>query len=366
MTIRYPDYSNCLVNLACSILRYFGAEIQHASLPVMDALLEKNRTNVVVMLFDGMGVDALNKLLPADSFLRLHCRSEISSVFPPTTTAAVTSVESGLTPAEHGWLGWSLYFSEVDKIVNALTNTDRETMKKAADYHVAQKFLPYTSIFEKINDAGQARAYSVSPFGTNRIVSHDELYPEVKRLCAEEGRKYIYTYWGEPDGVMHNMGCYSEEARQWVLSINSKVEELCGSLKDTLVIVISDHGHCSLSHMYISEHPAVEAMMIRPITIESRAAGFYIKPECRDAFPAAFREAFGDAFLLLSRQDVIRMQLFGGGPPHPKFEELVGDFLAIAVADYGIVQNRRSRQFLSNHAGLTEQEMMIPFIVAET
>src|SRR5665648_355708 len=91
MTIQYPDYNNCLVNLACSILKHFGAHPQHATLPVLDSLLKKQYTNVVVMLFDGMGSEALEFHLPEDSFLRRHCTADISSVFPPTTTAAITS-----------------------------------------------------------------------------------------------------------------------------------------------------------------------------------------------------------------------------------------------------------------------------------
>ena len=38
----------------------------------------------------------------------------ITSVFPPTTTAATTSMLSGLNPNEHGWLGWDLYFKKED------------------------------------------------------------------------------------------------------------------------------------------------------------------------------------------------------------------------------------------------------------
>jgi len=44
----------------------------------------------IQMLFDGMGSDALIHHLPEDSFLRRHWTADISSVFPPAATAAVT------------------------------------------------------------------------------------------------------------------------------------------------------------------------------------------------------------------------------------------------------------------------------------
>lgn len=366
MTIQYPDYSNSLVSLACSILKHFGAQALHTTLPALDVLLEKQYKNVVVMIFDGMGSDALSYHLPEDSFLRRHCTSDISSVFPPTTTAAVTSVESGLTPVEHGWLGWSLYFSEIDKIVNALTNTVEGTNIQAAAYHVAGKYLPYKNVIDKINEAGQAKAFSVSPFGTNRVHQHDELYQTVKSLCRQDGRKYIYSYWFEPDSTMHDKGCYSSQARNWIIAINNKVEDLCLGLEDTLVIVTADHGHCNLRYEIISEHPEIENMMERPLSVECRAAGFYIKPMYMDLFPSAFHEAFGDNFLLLTRQELIDRKLLGSGTAHPKINELAGDYMAIAVSDVGIVQHHGSNRFLSHHAGMTEQEMSIPFIVFES
>ena len=47
---------------------------------------------------------------------------------------------------------------------------------------------------------------------------------------------------------------------------------------------------------------------------------------------------------------------------HPKFEEFIGDYLAIAISDKGIVYPKNSSQFISNHAGMTEKEMKIPLI----
>ena len=65
-----------------------------------------NIKNIVLLLFDGMGISVLEKHLAPDSFLRKHLVCPISSVFPPTTTAATTSVLTGRTRIEHGWLGW--------------------------------------------------------------------------------------------------------------------------------------------------------------------------------------------------------------------------------------------------------------------
>ena len=98
----FVDYHNSIVNLACSILEYFGAESEHSTLKDVDELLKYKYKNVVILLLDGLGVDALQYHLSENSFFRKNLIKEYSTVFPPTTTSATTSIESGLTPLEHG------------------------------------------------------------------------------------------------------------------------------------------------------------------------------------------------------------------------------------------------------------------------
>ncbi|GFP77008.1 alkaline phosphatase family protein [Clostridium fungisolvens] len=358
----FVDYNNSIVNLACSILKYFGAESEHNTLKEVDELLKDQYKNVVVLLLDGLGVDALQYHLSENDFFRKNMIKEYSSVFPPTTTSATTSIESGLTPFEHGWLGWSLYFSEINKIVNAFINTDKDTEIQAADYHVASKFIPYKSIYEKIRVAGMANAYSVSKFGSNKIKTFDELTDEVERLCATSEKKYIYGYWENPDSLMHEFGCYNSLVTENIKELEEKVSDMCKRLSDTLVIVTADHGHCNLKHYVLTDYPKLITMLKRPISIETRSIAFYIKEEYLNDFPIEFKNNFGDEFLLYSKEEVIQKNIFGFGKMHPKFEEFIGDYLAIAVSDKGIVYSQESKQFISNHAGMTEQEIKIPLI----
>ncbi|MEQ8156642.1 MAG: alkaline phosphatase family protein [Clostridiaceae bacterium] len=365
MDIKFPDYDNSIVNLACSVLKHYGAKYNHPALPIFDNYLMKDYKNVVVMVFDGLGTDALEYHLEEESFLRKHLAAEISSVFPPTTTAATTSMESGLTPVEHGWLGWSLYFSEIDKIVNAFINTVKDSDEIAADYHVAGRIIPYKNIYDIINETGNAKAYSVSPFGTNKVSLHAEMFQEVERLCDLDGNKYIYAYFPQPDSDMHEYGCYSEEAASWVKELNRGAEEMSRVLKDTILIITADHGHINLKYKFLTDYPEILRMLIRQISIENRAACFYVKDEYKEKFPEEFYKVFGDDFLLFSREKVIEGKLFGDGEEHPKFQSFVGDYLAVAISDKGIAHSHESAQFVSNHAGITRKEMMVPFIAVE-
>lgn len=361
----FPDYKNCPVNLACSVLKEFGAAYTHPTLAFMDALMRHTYQNVVVILLDGMGMDALEYHLAADGFFRRTLKGEMTSVFPPTTVAATTSIETGLTPAEHGWLGWTLYFEEVDKLVNVFPNVDKYTNRQAADYHVAERCIPYESIHEKINGAGVGRSHVVAPYGPGKVRDADEFFARIRALCTSGGRKYIYAYWDEPDSLMHDTGCRSQEANAYIRMLEEKTERLADELSDTLLIITADHGHLDVSYSLITDYPEIEKMLVRPLSIESRAAVFYIKDDYLNVFPAAFREAFGKDFNLYTSEEIRRMELFGNGTPHKKFDAFVGDFLAAATGETCLIYDRTSKQFVSTHAGLDAREMRIPFIALE-
>lgn len=356
------DYNNSIVSLANSILKHFGAKNEHGTLQDIDKLLDQQYNNVVVLLLDGMGMDALEYHLGEDSFFRRNILREYSSVFPPTTTSATTSMESGLTPMEHGWLGWSLYFNEIDKIVDAFINMEKDTERPAANYNVANRYIPYKSIYDKIKEAGQANAYSVSHFGSNVIESFDELTDEIVSLCQTSERKYIYGYWEYPDSLMHMEGCHSPKVTKSIKEIQVKVEKMCEKLSDTLLIITADHGHGDLKHYVLSHYPKLVSMLKRPTAIEPRAVAFFVKEEYMKDFPEEFNKEFGKEFLLYSRDEVIENKIFGDGVIHPKFKDMLGDYLAVAIEDKGLVWSNRSYQFASHHAGYTDRELRIPLI----
>ena len=107
MEIKYPDYNNSIVNLVCSIQKYYNLkDIKHSTLPDVDKILqEKKPRNLVLMLFDAMGISILNRYAEQSPFLRSHIIRPLTSTFPPTTVAATASVSTGLTPLENGRLG---------------------------------------------------------------------------------------------------------------------------------------------------------------------------------------------------------------------------------------------------------------------
>lgn len=361
-----PDYSNCGLNVACSVLRHYGAAIAHPTHPVVDRLLAGKRyKNVVLMLFDGMGMRTLAEHLPPNAFLNTHIACEMTAVFPSTTVAATTTIESGDAPCEHAWLGWSMYFHQMNRIVDVFINRDTLTGEPVTDYRVTARYIPYKTICERLHEAGGVQASIVSRYGTVCIDTLDDLFDTALSLCRAEGRQYIYTYWGEPDHTMHDIGCVNDEIQAIARDINARMEAFCEAVgEDTLVLATADHGLIDCEQVYVCDDADLPGFCVRPPCVEPRAAAFYVKPEKLADFPAAFEKAFGrEHFLLMKSDEALEMGLFGKGARHPALRGFLGDYMAIAIDKFSIMWDRSAHIFAGMHAGLTPQEMRVPLIV---
>ncbi|WP_289291606.1 alkaline phosphatase family protein [Sporofaciens musculi] len=366
MKQKFPDYDNGIFNLANSILNEFTLpEEGRQGLKGFASYLAKNYENIVVILLDGMGTAIMEKNLDENGFFRTHFKNSYSSVFPPTTVAATTSMISGSMPCCHGWLGWDCYFPKLNKNVTVFLNTETGTKTFAAPYHAAHTFCGYQSVVSRICANG-GQAYEVTPFAEPFPKTFDELCEQVKTLCKKSGKKYIYCYWNEPDATMHDKGCYSDQARQVVRRLEGQVQELCNDLKDTLVIVTADHGHMDSQCVAITDYPKIMECLVRMPSIEPRALNLFVREEKKAQFEEEFQKEFGEKFLLWTKEEVLSRKIFGTGDEHPDFREMLGDCLAVAVDDLTIFNTRKEAEtVIGVHAGLTEDEMTIPFIVIE-
>ena len=259
-----PDYKNCIVNLANSMLKKFNAEPHGEPLPLLEPYLKKGYKNIAVILLDGMGKVIMERHLAEAGPFRSHLAGIYTSTFLSTTTAATTSVMSGLQPCEHSWLGWDCYYPQVDKNVTVFLNVEQGTQNQAASYNLAQTLTPYENVVDRIKRHGTA-SYLVAPF-TDRQNNNsiDAICAQVKKLCEKPEQKYIYAYWNQPDGVLHGNGCGSELTKQTMLELEAAVSRLASELTDTLVIVTADHGHIDTTQVWLTE----DEMLILLIVFE--------------------------------------------------------------------------------------------------
>jgi len=384
MKITYPDYKNSSVNLSNSILKHYNLKTNHPTLQIVDEALAKNYKNVVLLILDGLGTNLMQQHLAADAFLRKHKVKDITSVFPATTTAATTSLLTGMVPAEHGWLGWDLYFKSVDKTVTTFLNTIKDKAgKQAANYHLAQTELPITTIIDQINHSKAASGYWLSPFADDVLAAAvkpdakkfinlidydlnnlDILFDNIKTLCTTAEQKFIYAYSLEPDSLMHQFGTNDQRITEIINYLDKKTAQLSKQLDDTLLIITADHGHITAGeYFFLNEYPKIKKMLRRQTSIESRCVNFFIKASKHADFEIEFNKNFSDYFILYTKQEVKDNQLFGPGIPHEKFETFLGDYLAVAISDKSIMDQRVVNPLKGTHAGVLAAETVVPLVM---
>ena len=360
------NYNECLTNLSCSIRKYYGLDYKHNTLDYIDKLLEqKSPENVVLILFDGMGSKILDRVLDNDSFLIQNKYKDITSVFPTTTTAATTSVLTGLDPVEHGWLGWNMYIKPIDKTITLFLNVEKGKEEVCEEFLKVKSKLYSKNIIDEINKTEKASAVKLLPFGENKYNNIDEMFDKIEDMVSKTGKKFIYAYSDEPDGTMHDLGPDSEEVRKLIIGINDKVEKLCSKLKNTIVFVIADHGQVKVNNIFIENYPDIYNMLERTTSLENRAISFKIKDGYKDKFVALFNQMFGKYFKLCGKEEVIKKNLFGYGQANELFEDAIGDFVAFASESNMALLTNGSTPLCGMHGGNSDEEVYIPLIIID-
>lgn len=357
------NYKECLTNLACSIRKYFELDYKHDTLNYIDNLLETYKPdNVIVILFDGMGSKILDRTLDRESFFIKNRFKEITSVFPATTTAATTSIRTGLNPVEHGWLGWNTYIPPIDKTISLFLGSEKGKDEICKEFLKVKNKLVTDTIVDEINLNNKFTAIELFPFGDSKYDSLDDMINRIETLTKVAGKKYIYAYDDEPDHTMHDLGPNDSVVKNLIKERNDKVEKLCERLEKSLIIIVADHGHLKIDNIFLKNYPELLNMLERTTSIEQRAVSFKIKQNMKVLFKEKFNELFNEDFDLYEKEEIISSKLFGDGIPNELFNEAIGDFIAIAKSNKCLLTYGDDILY-SHHAGYTEDEIYVPLIL---
>lgn len=374
-----PNYNKCILNTITSILKYYNVSTNHNSLKELDKILENKYRNVVFLILDGMGEHILKNISP-EGFFSKNDISCLTSVYPSTTTAALTTYYSGKPPIETGWIAWSQYFKEYGRAIDMLKHRESYKGDSIADakINVFEDIVNYKTVFDQIEEVNpDMEAYEIMPTYADkkskrsiRADSIDEIVAGIKMLCEAKGKKFIMAYSDNPDGILHKYGTDSKETRDFILETEEKIKKMCKNLgNDTIVVISADHGHKNIEKAYtLLDYPEIQECLIMPASLESRVLTFWVKDNMRNEFEKRFNDNFKGEFWLMTKEEFLNERHFlGYGTKHPKVDDFIGNYIALSTStsiirlETFLAEGKKVKK--STHCGLTKEEMEVPLIV---
>jgi len=359
-----PDYAGpCINNLVPALL----GRAPGAPMPAwMPAPLVGAR-QVVLLLLDGLGWEQMQErrdLLPT---LCSMTGGWIHTVVPSTTATALTSVALGLTPGEHGVVGYRIDVH--DEVLNVLRwSTPRGDARRAvppAQFQPVPPFLggdvPVVTRAE-FNGSG----FSLAHLAGTRHVGYrasSTLVVEVRRLLRA-GERFVYAYYDGVDKVAHEYGL-REHYDQELKATDRLVGDLLHDLPAGAVLLITaDHGQVDVGANILS--PAEEVLTrAERQSGEGRFRWLHARPGQAGELYDAAHEAHADQAWVVTL-DQIRDEGWLGPRLSRQALERLGDVALVAREPVSFDDPADSGPFelVSRHGSVTPAEMRVPLLAA--
>lgn len=360
-----PNWKKSNLNISATLAEYLGAPNTNSTLPLLKKELDKNYKNVVFICLDGLGIHPIKKNLDKNSLLRKNIKQVLTSTFPSTTTNATTALTCNKLPLEHGWLGWSLHFDQIQRNLDIYLHKDSQTGEAVDyDYPIYDNGDCYFDHATKEIEVTPVMPIYVKTKSENKkiaITNEFELCSAIKSVCEREGKQFVYAYLNEPDYTMHDFGVTSSEAKEKIESIHREIEKLYNQVEDTLIIISADHGHIDIEgHIDFYKDEEMNALLKCPAYLDGRTPAFIVKDSKHKEFEKKFKKKYGKDFKLRKSADLIKKGYFGD---RGIYGYLLGDYIGIGTFTHKqFLNNDKTPHFKGHHTSLTE-EMLVPLIM---
>lgn len=373
-----PDYKNSLVNLMGTIVKHLGGKPKYA--PLKKFRLTKKK-NTVLLVIDGLGYNYILKH-GKDTQFQKYLRNSMTSLFPSTTSCCIPAFYNGLAPQQHAMTGWFVWLKEIGKVSCVLPAKSRLGKEKFREWGFDhRRIFDQKPIFEQI----RCKSYVLLPrwlhgeefnqiyAKKSKVIGYNTMagfFSQIKKTVNKPGKKFLYAYWPYYDTTAHKNNVNSKTTKEHFLELDKHLKKLAEGLKDTNLIVTSDHGMCDCSKWIIlNDHPQLMKTLSIPLCGEPRAAYCYVKPDKVKEFESYVKKKLGKYCDFVKSSKMIKDGWFGTGKPNTKLRDRVGDYVLIMKDGYSIkdwLWDEDKYKLKGVHGGVSEDEMLIPLILIES
>jgi hypothetical protein len=324
---------------------------------------------------------------------------KLTSQFPSTTAAHMTTIHTGLPVGVHGVYEWFAFLPKVNRIIAPLLFSfagDAAPDTLLASGVAGSDVYPESDFYPTLRDAGVTahvalpreiaastpagillRYATVHPFGDTA-----EGVSAVGAALARPGHGYGFLYLPNVDAAMHHLGPDDPGVEQLIDETLTAFEQglLRGSVPEgTLVLITADHGMAAIEpsrSLYVNElWPEITDHIPvgddgRPLAPagSSRDLFLHTAPGSHEHVRSTLQTLLEARAEVHSVAELMREGVFG---PiiSDTFRDRVGDVVVLPFpgeAVYWSDPPRFTQPYRGQHGGLTPAEMEIPLIAFVT
>jgi hypothetical protein len=360
-----PDYEGA--GLQAVIPSVLGHLAGTSSLPEWFPAAAGDASQVVLLVLDGLGAQQLHARPGLAPLLSSGDGRAITSVAPSTTATALTTLATGMVPAEHGVVGYRVALD--GKVMNVLQwSLDGADARVRVPAHV---FQPRPSFPGATGPVPVVTRYDYGPTGfTAAHLGPAELHPWYTpaglvtgvRQLVRAGAPFVYAYYEGIDKVAHAQGLgehYDDELRA--------VDRLVADVLDVLpagaaLVVTADHGQVDVGSS-IAVLPAEIMLDVTLISGEGRFRWLHVVPGAQDDVAAAALDLYGTEAWVRTRDQIVEDGWLGG-TPSPAVAARLGDVALVPFAPMAFLDpaDTGELRLRARHGSLTPAEMLVPLL----
>lgn len=384
----FPEYNGKnFINIINSIKHNFGINdgITLENKKIKKILLNKEK--VVFILVDAFGWKFYKSVREDSKFFKeirkRGIEEKITSQFPSTTTAHVTSVITGKDVSTHGFFEWFTYDSKINEVFTPFL----------FDYEGKEEILPKDNLFKELKENGVCSTiitpnyinnsyYSRELFKDGKVKGYDSVEEMfdilLQGIKKDKGKNFYYIYYPKIDSIGHEYGMSSYKAYFEINNFIKALDNFYNNVLDKgvnegIFILSADHGQMEIKdRIYLNELiPNIDEYMLKDSKGKSivpvgynRDMFLYIKKEFEIYVYELLKEKFKDKGEIYLVKDLIDKGVFIN--PSETFLSRMGNIVIIPYDGYGVWWFEKGKYEISlkgSHGGLTKDEMEIPLLI---
>ena len=320
----------------------------------------------VLFLVDGLGWNQLRARAHLAPVLSAFEGGAITSVAPTTTATALTSVTTGLTPGEHGIIGYRMDMGGT--VMNTLrwagANGDMTRAHPPLQVQACPSFMgtsvPVVSRAD-LEDTSFTAAHLTGARAMGWRVASS--IPVLVAAAAAAGESFVYAYYDGLDKVAHEhgFGPHYDAELQFVDWLVAAI--LAALPPDTVLIVTADHGQVHVGDNTRSLDHDV-ASLVRHQSGEGRFRWLHARPGREAALLSECRR-YEDVAWVVPREQVLDEGWFGPRASQAAVRRM-GEVALVPHAPVSFEDPAEGSHFslVCRHGSLTEDEVLVPLVAA--